>query len=156
MGGPPITPHVLAPRRTPSLSHHSPRCAPRCPLHPSQTSKIESSYLSQPSLDMAASWKSLQTGFASLNLGQSAGKLTRGLSSTVQATKERLGQVAAEDITELPQGTCTEQRSGGFFIMSANMHRIQRSRGPRRCTPPGAHHPAQVCLTVVTTVAVIS
>lgn len=52
---------------------------------------------------MAASWKSLQSGLANLNLGQSANKLTRGLSSTVQATKERLGQVAAEDITELPQ-----------------------------------------------------
>ncbi|EKM51263.1 uncharacterized protein PHACADRAFT_213124 [Phanerochaete carnosa HHB-10118-sp] len=52
---------------------------------------------------MAAGWKSLQSGLANLNLGQSANKLTRGLSSTVQATKERLGQVAAEDITELPQ-----------------------------------------------------
>ncbi|KIP02004.1 hypothetical protein PHLGIDRAFT_79757 [Phlebiopsis gigantea 11061_1 CR5-6] len=52
---------------------------------------------------MAASWKSLQTGFASLNIGQSASKFAKGVNSSVQATKERLGQVAPEDITELPQ-----------------------------------------------------
>lgn len=55
---------------------------------------------------MAAGWKQLQSGIASLNLGQSANKLARGLSSSVQATRERLGQVAPEDITELPQGAC--------------------------------------------------
>jgi hypothetical protein len=54
---------------------------------------------------MAASWKQLQSSIASLNLGQSANKLTRGFNSNLQATRERLGQVAAEDITELPQGT---------------------------------------------------
>ena len=53
---------------------------------------------------MAASWKQLQSGLASLNLGQSANKLAKGFNSSVQATRERLGQVAAEDITELPQG----------------------------------------------------
>lgn len=53
---------------------------------------------------MAASWKQLQTGITSLNLGQSANKFARGFSSSVQATKERLGQIAPEEITELPQG----------------------------------------------------
>lgn len=114
---------LLAPNSVhrPSLRpHHSPRCAPRCLLVPPRTSKIESSYLSQPNLDMAASWKSLQSGLANLNLGQSANKLTRGLSSTVQATKERLGQVSAEDITELPQGTCAQRYTEGSTLMSVN------------------------------------
>ncbi|KAI0338177.1 hypothetical protein BDW22DRAFT_1415680 [Trametopsis cervina] len=52
---------------------------------------------------MAAGWKQLQTGLAGLNIGQSANKFAKGFNSTVQATKERLGQVSGEDITELPQ-----------------------------------------------------
>lgn len=55
---------------------------------------------------MAASWKQLQTGIASLNIGQNANKFARGFNSQVQATRERLGQVNPEDITELPQGAC--------------------------------------------------
>ena len=39
-----------------------------------------------------------------MNIGQSANKLAKGFTSSVQATRERLGQVAQEDITELPQG----------------------------------------------------
>ncbi|PSS29854.1 hypothetical protein PHLCEN_2v2647 [Hermanssonia centrifuga] len=56
---------------------------------------------------MATGWKQLQTGFATLNLGQSANKFARGFNSSVQATKERLGQVSAGEITELPQGVIT-------------------------------------------------
>ncbi|EJF56942.1 BAR domain-containing family protein [Dichomitus squalens] len=48
-------------------------------------------------------WTKLQSGLAGLNLGQSANKLAKGFQSSVQATKERLGQVAPEEITELPQ-----------------------------------------------------
>lgn len=48
-------------------------------------------------------WNKLQSSIASLNLGERAGSLTKGLGSSVQATKERLGQVNPEDITELPQ-----------------------------------------------------
>ncbi|KAE9390073.1 hypothetical protein BT96DRAFT_946413 [Gymnopus androsaceus JB14] len=48
-------------------------------------------------------WKTLQTGIAGLNLGQSANKFAKGFTSSVQATKERLGQVSQEEITELPQ-----------------------------------------------------
>ncbi|KAJ3796382.1 BAR domain-containing family protein [Lentinula aff. detonsa] len=48
-------------------------------------------------------WKSLQSGLANLNLGQSANKFTKGFQSSVQATKERLGQVSQDEITELPQ-----------------------------------------------------
>ena len=50
-------------------------------------------------------WTKLQAGLAGLNLGQSANKLAKGFNTTVQATRERIGQVAADDITELPQGT---------------------------------------------------
>lgn len=49
-------------------------------------------------------WKALQSNLANLNLGQSASKLAKGFNSSVQATRERLGQVAPDDITELPQG----------------------------------------------------
>ncbi|KAF7790120.1 hypothetical protein EIP86_001072 [Pleurotus ostreatoroseus] len=52
---------------------------------------------------MASGWKQLQSGLASLNLGQSANKFAKGFNSSVQATKERLGQVAPDEITELPQ-----------------------------------------------------
>jgi hypothetical protein len=48
-------------------------------------------------------WSKLQSSFAGLNLGQSANKLTKGFNSQVQATRERLGQVAPDEITELPQ-----------------------------------------------------
>ncbi|TFK51479.1 hypothetical protein OE88DRAFT_1735375 [Heliocybe sulcata] len=48
-------------------------------------------------------WNKLQTGFGSLNLGQSANKFAKGFNSSVQATRERLGQIAPDEITELPQ-----------------------------------------------------
>jgi len=48
-------------------------------------------------------WKNLQSGIAGLNLGQNVNKFTKGFQSSVQATKERLGQVSQEEITELPQ-----------------------------------------------------
>lgn len=35
----------------------------------------------------------------------------KGFNSSVQATRERLGQVAPEEITELPQGMCPYQPS---------------------------------------------
>ena len=49
-------------------------------------------------------WTKLQSSFTNLNLGQSANKLAKGFNSGVQATRERLGQVAPDEITELPQG----------------------------------------------------
>ncbi|EIM85157.1 uncharacterized protein STEHIDRAFT_123041 [Stereum hirsutum FP-91666 SS1] len=48
-------------------------------------------------------WNKLQTSFAGLNIGQSANKFAKGFNSSVQATRERLGQISAEEITELPQ-----------------------------------------------------
>lgn len=45
-----------------------------------------------------------------MNFAQSANKLAKGFNSGVQATRERLGQVAPEDITELPQGTSLFRR----------------------------------------------
>ncbi|KAI0300063.1 BAR domain-containing family protein [Multifurca ochricompacta] len=49
-------------------------------------------------------WSKLQSSLANLNLGQSANRLAKGFNSSVQATRERLGQVAPDEITELPQG----------------------------------------------------
>ncbi|KAG8851036.1 hypothetical protein FRB96_009518 [Tulasnella sp. 330] len=48
-------------------------------------------------------WSTLTSSLGSLNIGSNAGKIAKGFSSSVQATRERLGQVAVEDITELPQ-----------------------------------------------------
>ncbi|KAG8931011.1 hypothetical protein FRC02_003379 [Tulasnella sp. 418] len=48
-------------------------------------------------------WSKLSAALPALNLGQSAGKLAKGFSSSVQATRERLGNIPVEDITELPQ-----------------------------------------------------
>ncbi|KAG9312611.1 BAR domain-containing family protein [Chiua virens] len=48
-------------------------------------------------------WTKLQSSLSTLNLGQSANKLAKGFNSSVQATRERLGQIAPEEITELPQ-----------------------------------------------------
>ncbi|KAJ7252784.1 BAR domain-containing family protein [Mycena haematopus] len=48
-------------------------------------------------------WNKLQSSFGSMNIGASASKLAKGFNSSVQATKERLGTIAPEEITELPQ-----------------------------------------------------
>ena len=58
-------------------------------------------------------WNKLQSNFAGMNFGQSANKLAKGFNTSFQATKERLGQVAPDEITELPQGSlplCTSYR----------------------------------------------
>jgi hypothetical protein len=75
-------------------------------------------------------WSKLQTGLAGLNLGQSANRFTKGFASSVQATKERLGQVAPDEITELPQGTDTYIRS---VVSSSNSFlRVQTPRNTSR------------------------
>ncbi|KAI0695688.1 BAR domain-containing family protein [Cerioporus squamosus] len=48
-------------------------------------------------------WSKLSSGLAGLNIGQSANKFAKGFQSSVQATRERLGQIAPDEITELPQ-----------------------------------------------------
>ncbi|EJD50656.1 hypothetical protein AURDEDRAFT_112235 [Auricularia subglabra TFB-10046 SS5] len=49
------------------------------------------------------SWKNIQASFTGLNIGQTAGKFAKTVNNSMQATKERLGAVAADEITELPQ-----------------------------------------------------
>jgi hypothetical protein len=49
-------------------------------------------------------WTKLSASLGNIDFAQAGSKLTKGISSSVQATKERLGQVAPEEITELPQG----------------------------------------------------
>ncbi|KAL1742973.1 BAR domain-containing family protein [Schizophyllum fasciatum] len=48
-------------------------------------------------------WHKIQSSIGSINFGQAGNKLAKGFNSSVQATRERLGQVAADEITELPQ-----------------------------------------------------
>lgn len=48
-------------------------------------------------------WGKFQSSLGNLNIGQSASKFAKGFSSSVQATRERLGQIAPDEITELPQ-----------------------------------------------------
>ena len=49
-------------------------------------------------------WNKLSSSIASLNIGQSASKFAKGFNSNVQAAKERLGQVSADELTDLPPG----------------------------------------------------
>jgi len=49
-------------------------------------------------------WNKLQATINNMNFAQAGTKLTKGFNSSVQATRERLGQVAQDEITELPQG----------------------------------------------------
>jgi len=48
-------------------------------------------------------WTKLQNSLGSINFAQAGNKLSKGFNSSVQATRERLGQVAPDEITELPQ-----------------------------------------------------
>lgn len=48
-------------------------------------------------------WNKISSSLSGFNFGQSAGRFAKGFNSSVQATREKLGQVAAEDITDLPQ-----------------------------------------------------
>ncbi|KIY63822.1 hypothetical protein CYLTODRAFT_359325 [Cylindrobasidium torrendii FP15055 ss-10] len=48
-------------------------------------------------------WNKIRTSIGEIKFGEQANKLAKELQSTVQLTRERLGQVAVEDITELPQ-----------------------------------------------------
>ncbi len=56
-------------------------------------------------------WNKLQSSLGSINLAQAGSKFTKGFNSSVQATRERFGQIAPEDITELPQGNTPTLRS---------------------------------------------
>jgi len=47
-------------------------------------------------------WNKIQSSLSGLQIGENANKFAKGFGSTVQATKERFGTIAAEDITELP------------------------------------------------------
>ena len=76
-------------------------------------------------------WSKLQAGLAGLNLGQSANKFAKGFSSSVQATKERLGQVAPDEITELPQGVFGVGRD---CVLSSSLTGL----GDRRIQGPGS------------------
>ncbi|KAH9475370.1 Protein GVP36 [Psilocybe cubensis] len=48
-------------------------------------------------------WNKISSSLNSINFAQAGTKFTKGFSSSVQATRERLGQVSPDEITELPQ-----------------------------------------------------
>lgn len=48
-------------------------------------------------------WHKLSASISNINFAQAGSKISKGFNSSVQATRERLGQVAPDDITELPQ-----------------------------------------------------
>ncbi|KAG6826761.1 hypothetical protein H0H87_006394 [Tephrocybe sp. NHM501043] len=48
-------------------------------------------------------WNKISSSLGSINFASAGTKLSKGFNSSVQATKERLGQVAPDEITELPQ-----------------------------------------------------
>jgi hypothetical protein len=76
---------------------------------------------------MEGGWSKLQSGLAGLNIGQSANRFAKNINSQVQATRERLGQVAPDEITELPQGT--DIRFSSPFSSDSSVLRVQRPRG---------------------------
>ena len=49
-------------------------------------------------------WSKLQSTLSNINFAQAGTKISKGFNSSVQATRERLGQVSPDEITELPQG----------------------------------------------------
>ncbi|KIK01342.1 hypothetical protein K443DRAFT_6976 [Laccaria amethystina LaAM-08-1] len=49
-------------------------------------------------------WSKLQSSFGSVNFAQVGNKFSKGFNSSIHATRQRLGQIAADERTELPQG----------------------------------------------------
>lgn len=97
-------------RATPNSAFHHPS-PHRLSLPPLSTVLLNANHADNVTLkvlddlnDNMEGWGKIQSSFAGLNLGQSANKFAKGFQQSVQATKERLGQVSPDDITELPQG----------------------------------------------------
>lgn len=80
-------------------------------------------------------WGKLQSSIGSINFGQSASKLVKGFNSSVQATKERLGQVAPDEITELPQGAYLSSSQMTFRLTF-----VQSTRISKPALMPSAQH----------------
>lgn len=80
-------------------------------------------------------WGKLQSSIGSINFGQSASKLAKGFNSSVQATKERLGQVAPDEITELPQGAYLSSSQMTFRLTF-----VQSTRISKPALMPSAQH----------------
>jgi len=72
-------------------------------------------------------WSKLSAGISGLNIGGSAERISKSLTTSYQATKERLGQIAPEDITELPQEyKDLETRVDALRATHLNLLRITR------------------------------
>lgn len=66
-------------------------------------------------------WSKISSSITSLNIGQSASKIAKNFNSNVQAAKERLGQVSAEELTDLPPGHYSPPRSLNGVLISLNL-----------------------------------
>ena len=71
----------------------------------------------QPQTVQMEGWSKLQSSLGSINFAGAGTKITKGFNSSVQATRERLGQVAQDEITELPQGTFRPFFFVSFFVL---------------------------------------
>jgi hypothetical protein len=67
--------------------------------------KIQNSLPSMPAIPKVPALPAMPAmpAMPAINFAEAGSKFSKGLSSSVQATRERLGQVAPEEITELPQ-----------------------------------------------------
>ena len=76
-------------------------------------------------------WNKLSTSLASLNLGQSASKIAKGLNMNVQAAKERFGQVSVDELTELPPGrslpSSLASKPVNYTLTTTRPCRVQRA-----------------------------
>jgi hypothetical protein len=49
-------------------------------------------------------WNKISSSLGGINFSSAGSKISKGFTQSVQATRERLGQIAPDEITELPQG----------------------------------------------------
>ncbi|PPQ90486.1 hypothetical protein CVT25_014769 [Psilocybe cyanescens] len=95
-----------------STEERSPSPSPPTPPSPSTTTPPASTSTASTTANVAfqqvkrtamEGWNKLSSSLNNINFAQAGTKITKGFSSSVQATRERLGQVSPDEITELPQ-----------------------------------------------------
>jgi hypothetical protein len=65
-------------------------------------------------------WSKFQSSLSNINFTQAGTKFAKTFNSGVQATRERLGQISPDEITELPQGTITKDEH--FLSFAESCH----------------------------------
>jgi hypothetical protein len=59
-------------------------------------------------------WSKLQSSLGSMKFAQAGNEFSKGFNSSIRTTRERLGQIAADGSTELPQSTVTSYPAVNF------------------------------------------